>query len=197
MLSDNHSRPALRVVKGGASDISDAAEPDPEVQALDIVTDAITQACGDQALLLVERKPWGHTVPLPLVAIVASGVYLIDPLHFPNSRVRVNNEGLDFVVDGVLKPRIARTMDRNCDALSAAIETGPMPEVTMTAMYCLMQPRFGFMPKSVDGVDVVTLRGLIRHLKRKGDLDEQARESIHLDLARRLTRSTPTQQVRP
>ena len=194
MLSDNQARPSLRIVSGDISEVSDEPELAPEVEALDLVTEAITQACGDKALLLIERQPWGHTRPIPLVVIVPSCVYLIDPLLFPKSKIKANSDGLDLVVDGVLKPRFARKMSDNCDALVAALETGPVPEANMTALYCLVKHRFVFSPLSVDGVDVVTLRGLIRLLKRKGDLDESAMERVHLDLARRLDRAHPTQK---
>lgn len=189
MLSDKQARPALHVVTGGAFTDHEESQISPEEEALDLVTEAITRACGDQALLLVERQPWGLKRPIPLVAIVPSGVYLIDPLMFPKSKVRANSDGLDLVVDGVLKPRVARTMSDNCDALLAALETGPVPDVSMTAVYCLAKHRFVFSPLSVDGIDVVTLRGLVRTLKRKGPLDERAMEQIHLDLARRLARA--------
>lgn len=189
MLSDNQARPALRIVAGGASEAPVEPVVAPEDEALDLVTEAITQACGEKALLLVERQPWGQAHPIPLVVVVPSGVYLIDPLMFPKSKVKANSDGLDLVVDGVLKPLFARKMSDNCDALLAAIETGPVPEANMTAAYCLVKQRFVFSPLNVDGVDVVTLRGLIRLLKRKGELDEATMEILHLDLARRLDRA--------
>lgn len=196
MLSQNQERPSLRLIHGEATEDSEANEAILDVDPIDIVTDAITQACGEKALLLVEHQPWGHTRPIPLIAVVASGVYLIDPLLYPDAKVRVHGDGLDLMVDGVLKPRIAMDMDANCDALLATIETGPMPEVNMTAVYCLLQSRFGFSPMAVDGVDIASLRGLIRMLKRKGDLDEHARERLHLDLARRLTRVSAQREPR-
>ncbi|TXJ04181.1 MAG: hypothetical protein E6Q27_08760 [Aeromicrobium sp.] len=182
------SRPALRVVSAEHPSSDDAARAEEVSNPIDRLTDAITQACGDEVLLLIERTPWGHARPLPLVVTAPSGVFLVEPLSFPGAQVRADPTGANFSVDSVLHYRLTRTMNENSDAFQAAVETGPCPEVPVTTLFCVLDGKLPYFSFDVDGFDVVKPKRLIRKLKRKGLLGDRERESIHLDLARRLVR---------
>lgn len=182
------SRPALRVVSAEQPPSGDVADAEEIGSPIDRLTGAITQACGDDVLLLIERTPWGLSRPLPLVATAPSGVFLIEPVSFPGAHVRVDPTGANFLVDSVLHYRLTRSMNENSDAFQAAVETGPCPDVSVTTLFCVMDGNLPFFSFDVDGFDVVKPKRLMRKLKCKGRLSERERESIHLDLARRLVR---------
>lgn len=163
-----------------------------EVEAVDspleLVSGELLRVLTDSVLFLTQRRVQGQSGVLPLIAVSATGVHLIEPRSWPGKRVRATRDGSDFVIDRVTVPHVAAQMSEACDALASVLSTGPHPEVTMWSSWCLTAGHLPPTRLEVDGVPVLTIRGLIRRLRQSGPYDEQARERIHVDLSRRLVR---------
>lgn len=178
-------RPRLTLVPGevpGTESQARASEP------LDTVVDGLIQAFEDRVLYLFRRRLQGQAGMFPIIAVAASGVHLIEPRAYPGRQIRASDDGSEFLIDGVRFPRLTQTMSDNCDALQAALASGPRANVAMTAAYCMTEGRLPRRRFEVDGVPVFSVKRLTRHLGQRGPWDDRAREEIHLDLSRRLER---------
>jgi len=185
---DPLSRPRLTVVNGGATDDSTGAAEHADVT--DALATTLIDAFGDRVLFLFHRRIAGQTGDLPVIAVTATGVHLIEPRAYPGKKVRACRDGSTFVIDGVRHTRIAEQMQAHVEALQAAVSIGPLPDVTVHSHYCFVE---GDLPAlrtlEVGGVRVLSVRGTLRRLRAKGPLDERQVETLHRDLSRRLVRT--------
>src|SRR5690606_2896754 len=88
---DPLSRPTLTVVSGGASEGSTTG-PSP-ADATDHLASTLIDAFGDRVLFLFHRRIPGQTGDLPVIAVTASGVHLIEPRSYPGKKVRACRDG--------------------------------------------------------------------------------------------------------
>lgn len=184
---DPLSRPTLTVVSGGASEGSTTG-PSP-ADSTDDLASTLIDAFGDRVLFLFHRRIPGQTGDLPVIAVTASGVHLIEPRSYPGKKVRACRDGSTFVIDGVRHTRIAEQMQEHVEALQAAVSIGPLPDVTVHSHYCFLDGKLPMRPLEVAGVRVLPVRRTLRQLRAKGPLDERDVETLHRDLSRRLVRS--------
>lgn len=184
---DPLSRPTLTVVSGGASDESTTGTS--STDATDDLATTLIDAFGDRVLFLFHRRIPGQTGDLPVIAITASGVHLIEPRSYPGKKVRACRDGSTFVIDGMRHTRIAEQMQEHVEALQAAVSIGPLPDATVHSHYCFLDGKLPLRPLEVAGVRVLPVRRTLKQLRAKGPLDERDVETLHRDLSRRLVRS--------
>ncbi|GEM_PF-5659678 len=191
---DQPSRPNLTVVTGGAQSIP--VEPKPATsrgEARADVTDRLAgeliNAFGDQVLFLFHRRTPGHGTDLPIVAVAANGVHLIEPRSYPGKKVRACRDGSAFVIDGMRHTQLAEQMREHSEALQAAVAIGPLPETPIHASYCFIDSNLPLGRLEVGGFRVNSVRGTLKTLRGRGSLDERQIEALHRDLSLRLERS--------
>lgn len=184
---DPLSRPHLSVVNGGAPD--ESVRTPGHVDATDALAKTLIDTFGDRVLFLFHRRIPGQTGDLPVIAVTASGVHLIEPRSYPGKKVRASRDGSTFVIDGMRHARIAEQALDHAEALQAAVSIGPLPDVPVDTHYCFLEGVLPVRPLEVGGVRVLSVRGTLRRLRAKGPLDERQIETLHRDLSRRLVRS--------
>ncbi|WP_313409395.1 hypothetical protein [Aeromicrobium sp.] len=184
---DPLSRPRLTVVDGGATD--ESAAPAEHADATDALATTLIDAFGDRVLFLFHRRIAGQTGDLPVIAVTATGVHLIEPRSYPGKKVRACRDGSTFVIDGVRHTRIAEQMQEHAEALQAAVSIGPLPDATVHSHYCFVDGDLPVRPLEVGGVRVLSVRGTLKRLRASGPLDERDVETLHRDLSRRLVRT--------
>lgn len=184
---DPLSRPRLTVVNGGAPE-QDAA-PAEHADVTDALATTLIDTFGDRVLFLFHRQLAGQTGDLPVIAVTATGVHLIEPRAYPGKKVRACRDGSTFVIDGVRHTRISEQMQAHAEALQAAVSIGPLPDATVHTHYCFVDGDLPMRTLEVAGVKVLSVRGTLRRLRAKGPLDERDVETLHRDLSRRLVRS--------
>jgi hypothetical protein len=184
---DPLSRPRLTVVDGGATD--EGAAPAEHADVTDALATTLIDAFGDRVLFLFHRRIAGQTGDLPVIAVTATGVHLIEPRSYPGKKVRACRDGSTFVIDGVRHTRIAEQMQEHAEALQAAVSIGPLPDATVHSHYCFVDGDLPVRPLEVGGVRVLSVRGTLKRLRARGPLDERDVETLHRDLSRRLVRT--------
>lgn len=184
---DPLSRPRLTVVGGGAT--AESAAPAEHADVTDALATTLIDAFGDRVLFLFHRRIAGQTGDLPVIAVTATGVHLIEPRSYPGKKVRACRDGSTFVIDGVRHTRIAEQMQEHAEALQAAVSIGPLPDATVHSHYCFVDGDLPVRPLEVGGVRVLSVRGTLKRLRARGPLDERDVETLHRDLSRRLVRT--------
>ncbi|MTB87413.1 hypothetical protein H9L21_06350 [Aeromicrobium senzhongii] len=184
---DPLSRPRLRVVRGEAPEPTEA--PPERSDATDVLAGTLIDAFGDRVLFLFHRRLAGQTGDLPIIAVTAAGVHLVEPRSYPGKKVRASRDGSTFVIGGVRHTRIAEQMQQHAEALQATVSTGPIADATVHTSYCFVDGDLPLRPLEVAGVRVLSVRSTLRRLRAGGSLDERQVEALHRDLSRRLVRS--------
>lgn len=120
---------------------------------------------------------------IDIIAIAPCGVFVIDPKAYAGKRIRSNRDGDAFVVDGRLRPALARGMRRHIDAVAIAVSEGPIPTAEVSAAYCFVKAELPLGRLVVDNVLATSPRGVVKMLKRSGPLTAEDRSALHDYLA--------------
>ena len=191
---EQSSRPNLTVVTGGAQNIP--AEPkavvsrgEARADVIDRLAGELIRTFGDQVLFLFHRRPPGQGTDLPIIAVAASGVHLIEPRSYPGKKVRACRDGSEFVIDGMRHRQLAEQMREHSQALQAAVAIGPLPDTPIHASYCFIDSNLPLGRLEVGGFRVNSVRGTLKSLRGRGPLNERQIEALHRDLSLRLERT--------
>lgn len=120
---------------------------------------------------------------IDIIAIAASGVFVIDPKAYRKKKVRANRAGDAFVVDGRLRPALAVSMRRHIDAVAVAVCEGPMPATSVSAAYCFIGAELPWGRLVVDNVLATGPCGVVKMLKKAGPLTADDRAALHAYLS--------------
>lgn len=145
----------------------------------------LTEELGKSALFLFNRRVGFGAIrgEICIIAIAASGVYVLDPKDYAGRKVRANPRHTAFVINGRVRPAIADSMRRHVDALRVAMATGPFPAAPVSGAYCFMGADLPFGRLIVDDLPATTLRGAVKLLKRRGPLTAAKRTQLHAYLS--------------
>jgi hypothetical protein len=126
------------------------------------------------------------------IAIAPSGIYLIDAKRYPNSKVRIARSGGIFspvreqlMVGGRDRSKLLDGCAKQVAALTVALSGHPLAaSVPLKSVLCFIDadlPLFGTM--EINGVRLLGPKGTIKVITVEGDLDAEARASLHRHLA--------------
>ena len=140
---------------------------------------------GDSVLFLFNRQLGSgrRDGDIDIIAIAASGVWIVDPKKYAGKKVRANRAGSMFIVDGRRRPHLAESMRRQIDAVTSAVRNGPVSTTPVRAAYCFVGADLPWTSLAVDGVPALAARGLVKALREPGPLDADARTKLQADLS--------------
>lgn len=147
--------------------------------------DVLTSKLGDSASFLFNRRVGSGQIrgDISIIAVAASGVFVLDPKDYWGRKVRANRTRDAFVVNGRVRPALADSMRRHVDAVRVAMVSSPMPTAPVSSAWCFMGADLPVGRLVVDGVPATTLRGAVRLLKRSGPIGAKQRAALHAYLS--------------
>lgn len=151
------------------------------------VAERLQREVGESVLFLFNRKRGTGRVggDIDIIAISASGVWIIDPKKYAGKKIRASRARDMFIIDGRRRPQLAESMRRQIDAVTAGVRGGPIATAPVRAAYCFVGADLPWGSLVVDGVPALGMRGLVKALREQGPLDGDVRSRLHVDLSRR------------
>jgi len=149
------------------------------------VAEYLERKLGDSAQFLYHRRR-GDTHEgdeIDILAVVPSGVFIIDPKKYVRRDVRATPAYDSFIIDGHPRPHLRQRMSRQLLVVSAALAAGPVPDAPVGAAYCFVHAHLPWRRFHVNDVPVMTPRSVVKLLKEPGPLepDECLKVLEHLD----------------
>jgi hypothetical protein len=94
---------------------------------------------GDSVLFLYNRRlaPGKARGDLDILAVSASGIFLIDPKKYAG-RIRTAKASDALLVNGRRRTDLVDGMRRHVELVAAAVRSGPLPEAPIQAAYCFV-----------------------------------------------------------
>lgn len=142
---------------------------------------------GVDARFLYNRRLWAGRGrgDVDLVVIVASGVWAVDAKKYVGRKVRADRRRTTFVIDGRRRASLAEGMQRQVEAISAALADAP-DRTPVRGAFCFVGADLPWLGLAVQGFPAVGRRRLAKLLRKPGPLDADARERVQRHLAGRL-----------
>lgn len=145
-------------------------------------------------LSLHNRRVPGRRGPIEHIAVGASGVYVIDALHFKNASIEVrpaaesDADTDDLVVGGRVMTAAVRAVAQRVEVLRLILLAAGIDDVPVTGALCFVD---GLLPLAVadlevGGMHVLRPSGLTALVAGPGQYDERDRETLRHFLAERL-----------
>lgn len=152
-----------------------------------IVAQKLVEHLGESALFLYNRTlgEGGARGDIDLIAIVPSGVWIVDAKKYAGRRIRADRRRTTFVIDGRRHAKLADSMDRQLTAVRAMTEAGPT-QAPVQGAYCFVDADLPWTRLTVRHVPAFSLRRLRKELQKPGNLGVDERIAIHRHLAHRL-----------
>jgi len=149
------------------------------------IASKLQRELGDAVLFLFNRRLGTGRVrgDIDIIAIAATGVWVIDPKNYAGKKVRARRD--TFVVNGRRHPQLAESMRRQLDVVRTGVASGPAPTVPVQGGYCFLDADLPWTRLVVEGVPALSPRATIRALREPGPVDAAKRARLHADLARR------------
>jgi len=149
------------------------------------VADYLESKLGDSALFLYGRRRGDTHIgdEIDILAVVPSGVFIIDPKKYVRRSVRATPAYDNFIIETHPRPHLSERMSRQLLVLSAALAAGPVPDAPVGAAYCFVRAHLPWRRIHVNDVPVLTPRSIAKLLKEPGPLtpDECLKLLEHLD----------------
>lgn len=149
------------------------------------VAEYLESKLSDSALFLYNRRLGDarHGDEIDILAVVPSGVFIIDPKKYVGRNVRATPAYDAFIIDGQPRPHLSERMSGQLLIVSAAVGSGPVPDAPVGAAYCFVRAHLPWRRIHVHSVPVMTPRSVAKLLNAPGPLepDECLKVLEHLD----------------
>lgn len=159
----------------------------------------LVELCGDDVLLLHDRRIPLSRANIDHIAVGPAGVYVIDAKHYDNAKVEIRRSG------GLLRPVVEQLYVRGRDRTTLVTGLVPQvaavqaalarfdPSVPVSSLLCFVDSLLPmFRSLEMKGVPIVGPKRAAELLRRPGPFDAAARECIHRHLVRNLRPAAST-----
>lgn len=155
---------------------------------------AILDAAGVHGVLTLHRRRVpGHRGHIEHLAVSASGVYVVDVLHFKNAAIELRpaeaaGSSVDLVVGGRVMTTAAAASARRVSAVRSMLLAAGLDSVPVTGALCFVD---ALLPLGVNdlrlrGVHVLRPNSLTALVTRGGSLDAEQLRTVQEQLAQQL-----------
>jgi hypothetical protein len=148
----------------------------------------LAKRCPD-AVMLHDRRIPGTRANIDHIAVVPSGVYVIDSKHYKNRKIRVATPLIgaqQLLIDGRDRTKLVDSLLRHVQVVSEVLADAD-PAVPVRGAFCFIGADVPLLTSpTIRRVPVLNRRRLARRLRRAGQLDHDSMRAIAAQLAHRL-----------
>jgi len=164
------------------------------------VAKVLSGLAADSILALHDRRIPNSRANIDHIAIGPAGIYVIDAKRYVGKRVEVRSSGGLFskrrgelFVGGRRKPDLVNGLTPQVNAVLAALSESDLPTgFIVQPVLCFVDAEWSWLSSSLnlDGVAVVSPRGLKKLVQKPGPLGIESRQHVHGHIANRLPSMT-------